>query len=285
VKFSIGIVGLGTNPHSRCFFDFARALAAALRRMGHEVAYADMSKPETLGRLIIFGGGNTTDPGNLLPRDTIIFNAEQLVAVENPGAFLQNHEGYKNFVVWDYASVNVEELRKLGIQRAVHCPVGYVPEMTLPWSSQKVDKDIDVLHYGSVNARRREILDKLDAAGLKVVQLFNVYDAERDLAIARSKVVLNLHFYPRGIFEIFRCSHLFANRACVVTEDGGVDEELERLAYACARRRRRDQIVDECRRLVGDDRIRVDAAERGHEAFKKYELVAFVDAALERSIK
>ena len=31
MRFLIGIVGLGTNPHSRCFEDVARALAAALR--------------------------------------------------------------------------------------------------------------------------------------------------------------------------------------------------------------------------------------------------------------
>lgn len=242
-----------------------------------------MGKPTELGRLILFGAGNTLDPANLLPADAIVFNAEQLVAVEHPGAFLQNHVGYKRHVVWDYSSANVVELKELGIERAVHCPVGYVPEMTQAWSGQKVVKDIDVLHYGSVNARRREILDQLDAAGLRVARLFDVYGEARDRVIARSKVVLNLHFYPRGIFEIFRCSHLFANRTCVVTEDGGVDPELEQVAQDCASRVRRYEVVGECRRLVGDDRAREAAAERGHEAFKRVDLVEIVCEALEKS--
>jgi hypothetical protein len=130
MRFLIGIVGLGTNPHSRCFEDVARALAAALRELGHEVEYANPeAKP---GRLILFGANNLMDdPQNpQIPADSIIFNSEQLAAIADPSFFMQNWVQYRNFVVWDYSQTNIKALRKLGIQRAVHCPIGYHPSMS-----------------------------------------------------------------------------------------------------------------------------------------------------------
>ena len=45
-----------------------------------------------------------------------------------------------------------------------------------------------------------------------------VNDLQRDALIARSKVVLNMHYYEPGEFESVRVSYLWANRKCVVTE-------------------------------------------------------------------
>ena len=42
----------------------------------------------------------------------------------------------------------------------------------------------------------------------------------RDGLIARSKIVLNLHFYESRVFEIVGVSYLLANRKCVVSEAG-----------------------------------------------------------------
>ncbi len=96
-------------------------------------------------------------------------------------------------------------------------PIGYMPQMTrIP---KPAVQDIDVLFYGSMNYRRANILGKLEARGLDVRLLpVGTYGAERDGWTARSKVVLNVHYYTPGIAEDVRLSYLWANRKCVVTE-------------------------------------------------------------------
>ena len=63
-----------------------------------------------------------------------------------------------------------------------HVPIGYVPELTCinPVSPQ----DIDVLFYGSMNARREKIVEELKQSGLTVITLFSIYEKERDTVIA-----------------------------------------------------------------------------------------------------
>ncbi len=277
-RFTLGIVGRERNPHAECFVDFAKALRDALRALGHEVV------PETNpGRYIMFGANNLVDSENKIPRDSIIYNAEQLAAISDPRFFLQNWVQYRQMIVWDYSRANVEVLRRLGIERAVHCPVGYISSMECIQSLPEEEQDIDVLFYGSVAGPRREILDALDATGLRVERLFGVYGAERDKFIARAKVVLNLRFYPRGIFEIFRVSHLLANKKCVLTEAGGCDTELEALADRTCAYVERANIVEMCKKLVAAPNARQEIAETGYAEFKKLNFIETVRQALEES--
>ncbi len=282
-RFIVAIAQYGTNPNVQCFLEIARATAYSLRQLGHEVAGGTVAEAYRQGgRLIIFGSNNLIDDKNapLLAPDTIIYNAEQLAAVADPAYFIQNFVQYRELKVWEYAESNAMVAReKLGMQ-SVMCPVGYAPMMS---NIEPVDEDIDVLFYGSIAGPRREILDALDDAGLNVVRLFNVWGEERDAAIARAKVVVNLHFYPNGVFEIFRVSHLLANRKCVVTEAGGCDDGLESFASRACAYVPRASIVEECRRLVGDRRARADIAERGFEEFRRTSMVDNVRVALEGS--
>ena len=288
-RFQIGIFEYEKNPHMRCFEEFARSLAAALRALGHEVAAAS---PSGKGRLIMVGGNNGSyDPADQQIKDAIIYNSEQLAAIRTPQAFMQNYAQYRNHVIWDYSEANIAAMRRLGITRAVHCPLGYVGEehssLFLPARPRVPfveEQDIDVLFYGSIRGPRREILDALDKVeGLRVARLFNIYGDQRDAYIARSKVVLNLHFYPHGVFEIFRVSYLLENRKCVVTEAGGCDEGLEEFAERACAYVPRDQIVEKCVLLASDKVARQHFEYQGHEEFKKIDFVESVRRALEQS--
>lgn len=281
MKFLIGVVGMGVNPHVPCFMDFARALANALRALGHDVEYATAeARRERPGRLIMLGANNLSDPNGQIPDGSIVFNSEQLAAVADPTFFLQNYLQYRNLTVWDYSQANIAALKKLGIARAVHCPVGYIPSMT---TIEPEKEDIDILFYGSVAGPRREILDALDKTGFEIVRLFGVYGEERDAFIARSKIVLNLHYYPNGIFEIFRVSHLLANRKCVLTEAGGCDRALEEFARSACAYVPRGDLVDTAKMLVADEHMRREQARIGHEVFRKLDFVRSVAEALEQS--
>lgn len=283
-RFLIGIAKYGRDQHARCFEDVARAVYHSLQSLGHEVEYATreawQSRP---GRLIMFGVNNVPDPDRIVATDAIVYNSEQLSALGDPRWQMGCFEQYRQHVVWDYAEVNVARLRDLGIERPVLCPVGYCPSMTKPWSSTKSEEDIDVLFYGSISPRRREVLDALTNVGIRVAHLFGVYGDERDAVIARSKIVLNLHHYERSIFEIFRVSHLLANRKCVVSEDRGEDPALEALADATTWYVPRSGIVDACRYLLDHEEVRREVAERGFRAFCRTSMVDNVSRALEES--
>lgn len=149
--------------------------------------------------------------------DCIIYNLEQIT----PESPLVN-EHYLSLLrknrVWDYSKRNIAELKKLGVE-AVHMPVGYhsclerIPEGYL--------RQIDCLFYGSVNDRRKEILESVAAT-----PVFGIYGSALDKCIASSKIILNCHYYETKLFAIVRCSYLMANRKFILSEPG-LDLELE----------------------------------------------------------
>ena len=279
-RFTIVVAKHDTEPNTACYDDFVHALGDTLCALGHEVASLDQP-----GRLIMFNAVNMFDPAKILPKDAILFNTEQVAAAAEPSNAMLAHAEHKHRVVWDYSEANAEVLRNaLGMERVVLCPLGYFPSMTR--ITPVVEEDIDVLFYGALSARRKWILKNLINAGLKVKYLYGSYGAERDQWIARSKIVLNLHYgfeYGAAVFEIFRCSHLFANKKCVVTEDGGIDPVLEDLAKRAAVYRNRDRIVDTCCYLAHETDVRRIAAEQGFNEFSKIKFIDSVRQAVEAS--
>ena len=159
----------------------------------------------------------------------------------------------------------------------IHVPIGYVPALT---RIVAVPEDIDVLFYGAMTDRRRAILDKLRAKGFRVESLFGVYGAGRDAWIARSKIVINIHYSEQAkIFEIVRISYLLANRRAVVSERG-TDPTEERDLRAGHRHRRVRRTGRSLRGAPRDDRARRELAERGYQAFSARNQAAILDRAL-----
>ncbi len=236
-------------PHSRCFNEVAQAFAQALDCP--EPVYG-MPPFENVdgGRNLVFATHLLHE--NKLHSTDIVYQAEQMkVALPTYHDILSTHE------VWDYASENVAALTSIGVN-AKHVPIAYMPVMTKPWIvNSELEQDIDVLFYGSTNQRRLKIIHDLEDAGLTVRKLFGEYGHERDVMIARSKVILNVHFFERGIFEIFRCSHLFANKKCVVSEDSA-DSVRQSCGDSGATFCKYNQMVDYCRDLVKDKLRRVN---------------------------
>src|SRR5262249_55443542 len=132
----------------------------------------------------------------------------------------------------------------------VHVPIGYVTELSRIPVAQP--QDIDVLFYGSLNERRNSILNRLSDAGLKVQVAFGVYGRQRDDLIARSKLVLNIHYYESKIFEIVRVSYLLANSKAVVTECApgtSLDQGIKSAAICVPS----DSLVSACCALIANE--------------------------------
>lgn len=283
--------------HNQCLFDIALSFQSAFKQLGQEVPVVIDPNYCQEGKTLVFGAhllpkhGGTIDDG-----DYIIYQTEQ-IGVEGS---LFVDEAYldilKRFPVWDYSLTNIDSLfTNYGI-KATHVPIGYSRCMSniktgrsasivgggkngkqriefAEWSgiypavdhNGKFVQDVDVCFYGSMNERRKNIIDALkecEVNGRKLtVANFIGYGGFRDKIVARSKIVLNMHYYENAIFESIRCSHLFANKKCVVSEGPIPESYVPATSY--------ENLVERCMFLLNNPDLRENTATDSYESFKK----------------
>jgi len=275
VKFAVTLVAPPGYPHSAAFLEVAETLHRALTALGHD------SLLTTEGRLT--GRQHIVLGSNLLPHvplpladDAILYNLEQ-VQVGSPWFRPELVDLFRRYTLWDYSRRNVEALEPLGVKVARVVPIGYVPELTR--IQHAADPDLDVLFFGALNPRRIAVIEGLRAAGLRAAAVFGVYGPERDALIARSRVVLNVHFYEAKVLEMVRLSYLLANRCCVLSEASADREEDDALAEGVAFAAY-DELVARARELVADGALRARIAQRGLELIRERPAVEYLRAAL-----
>lgn len=225
-KYHIWVVSPKNYSHVHVFDEVVLSLASSLSKLGLDITIHRDIKPLNSTPIIIGGNLLHAVPPVDLPIDSIIYNLEQIFLGSSwlSPIYLSALKSHK---VWDYSKQNIQELAKLGITNVDYMPIGYVPELErLP----VVNKDIDILFIGSMTDRRANIINSITNSGLKVHTGFNIYGAQRDLALAKSKIILNIHAYDAKVFEIVRVSHALANNLFVISETGK-DLELEKQFY------------------------------------------------------
>ncbi|MEZ5542625.1 MAG: hypothetical protein R3F42_11345 [Pseudomonadota bacterium] len=266
--------------HSGAFHEVALGLQGGFRELGINAPIVT-SRERLSGRVVVLGANLLPGmPGVKLPGKSIIYNLEQIT----PGSEWLSTAYLKllrRHCVWDYSRYNMEQLVQLGVDRLVHCPLGYSERLTRITHAN--EKDIDVLFYGSMNERRQQVLRQLDGSGLRTEALFGVYGEERDSWIARSRIVLNIHYYPAKIFEIVRISYLLANRVCVVSEESPPDSALESVQDGIVQAPL-DQLAASCHALIADNAWEC-MAQRGFAAFAGSRQSEHLRAALYASSK
>jgi len=262
--------------HAEGLTELAECVFFGLRRLGLPAFYRE--PPDRPARQIVFGAHLLNEQGiNGLPATAILYNSEQIFP-DSPwlrGAYC---EGLRTREVWDYSAKNVSRLQELGARNVQHVPLGFVPELA---RIAPATEDIDVLFYGSVNPRRKKILDELQARGLKVVSLSGAYGEERDRAIARAKLVLCLHFYEEKVLEIVRIAYLLSNEKAVVaewdaerTEHADLREALCGVPY--------EGLVEACEALIRDPAWRQSLGKRARQIFSLRREEHILAAALAR---
>lgn len=208
-KYNICLAEPQNYIHSGAFYEIADLLLYALRELGYEAALKKNGIDPAARNILI--GVHLLSPSMAaqMPSDTIVLNTEQLGGT--PASWNQNILEWfsRGFTLWDYSEANVGYLKAFGVKRVEKLQLGYQKELCRI-TPQKV-QDVDVLFYGCINPRRQTVLSDLEARGLRVKTLFGVYGAERDAWIARSRIVLNLHYYETQIFEIVRAFYLMTN--------------------------------------------------------------------------
>ncbi|SEE66394.1 hypothetical protein SAMN05444161_6599 [Rhizobiales bacterium GAS191] len=191
-----------------------RMLIGGLREISIEPEIVNDLRPGLAGPVIVLGA-NLFGPSELdsLPRGSIIFNVEN-----SSSAFLSAEyiRVLRKFAVWDFDQNNALDLARMLVRPVYYFRMFYIKPLSR--IADAAQQDIDVLFFGSFNLRRSAVLDGLRARGLLVHAVFGVFGSELDDLIARSKVVINIHFYENGRLEMVRLFDLLANGRAVVSE-------------------------------------------------------------------
>lgn len=213
--FHICVLVPEKNPHAACFHETSLLLYNSLTSLGFASDIA-VNKLDSKKINIILGSNLLSTTKIPSGYKYIVYQLEQLNDkegwyTESMHSLLSQAEA-----VWDYSLFNIEFLKSRNIH-ALHLPPGYHPSLEL--INHSTNPDIDILFFGSINERRKELLNQILADHRYRLQVvYGVYGKVRDALIARSKIVLNIHFYSMSIFESVRVSFLLNNRCCVVSE-------------------------------------------------------------------
>jgi len=263
-KYSIWVISPFGDNRQRAFDDVSICLQEAFRRIGYDVPIVTDRK-KVIGRPIILATNliDTTIYSEI-PDNAILYNFEQIYSgspwfTKNYLDMLRNHE------VWDYSPLNKFNLEKLGVNQVKLCPVGYEPVISKIGNNEET---IDVLMYGKVNERRQKIIDELSDNGFHAKFITNAYGEARDHYISRSKIIINVHYYPARIFEIVRVSYLLANQRFVISENGDDDELEKPFAEGVIFSDYKD-LLNICRYYIDNTVLRKKVAKSGYLMFNK----------------
>jgi SAM-dependent methyltransferase len=206
----------GEYVHSLGFLDQARYFRHQFRRMGATVS---LSKNRLMHGAInfVFGAHLGFDPALRQRYSCVFVNLEQLGqggAKVSP-AYLQL---LSTSAVVDYDASNLAAYTQHPDDVPI-VPLMFAPYLKPAQSLPLAERPIDLLFIGSMNERRRALLDRIEAQGI-TVSLFDgpLYGPERDQYIMQAKAVFNAHFYESARFEQARVSHCLSLGTPVISE-------------------------------------------------------------------
>jgi hypothetical protein len=180
----------------------AELLANHLRKLCHEPTIVWDIAPNDATLHIIY----CAFAAPALPKNYIVYQTEVL----NSKWFTEDYQHILDgaLAIWDYDPRNV-----LLMPSKAH---SVVPPGINP---QKIDgiRDIDVMHYGSLNECRHKLLNEIrDYCCVEIVE--DVYGEDMYALLKRAKVVLNLHYYLNAPLEVFRIYEALSYGCHVVSE-------------------------------------------------------------------
>ena len=204
--------------HSLGFIDPARYFRHQFRRFGARVSMAkNRLRHDAVN--FVFGAHLGFDPAQRERHACVFVNLEQL---GKGGAKVS--QAYLDLLassaVVDYDADNVAAYAKDADTVPV-VPMLYAPYLADAAAMPLAQRPIDLLFIGSMNPRRRALIDRIEAQGVQVAMFDSaLYGEERDHFITQAKAVLNMHFYDSSRFEQVRVSHCLSLGTPVISERG-----------------------------------------------------------------
>jgi len=173
--------------------------------------------------------------------------------------------------VWDYSPENAAFLTAKGLKDIRLLPLGFHEKLM---TIAPATKDLDVLFYGSIKPRRRQILEELNKH-CRLGAVFGVYGPQRDALIARSRIILNMHNYSAQILEQVRITYLLNNGCCVVSEDSALNPLQGMIVTAPY-----EKLVETCLGYLADEPRRLAFAAEAQRLFRLRPMTDYLRAIL-----
>jgi len=275
MKFNICLIQPSRYIHSLALLEAAEYVLYKIRKNGMDAELVANRMNQT-GINIIFGAH--IDPSNVkIPKNSIIFNTEQIpensVWIGNEYQKILN-ENY----VWDYSLKN---LNCISHNNKNLINFYYLSELSRV--DLVNDKIYDLLFYGSINERRKIILEALEKSGLKIKTIFGVYAKARDQHFCECKAILNLHFYESQIFQQIRTFYPLINNLPVISENFPLDSAANIYRDVIFTPNNQDFCKYVADTLANYEKFKKDSADK-LELFRATEIFDEFDVALSKTI-
>lgn len=189
--------------------------------------------------IIMFLNDLNMDIVRINKNKTILLNTEHCTnfSLDNI-KMLENMNFQSNYFIWEYSAPNMNFLtKKYPNINTYYLPLLYNSYLELYYNqtvTKKIDyknKEIDVLFIGTINERRKHLLDELKK--MYKVKIISIEDklSNKELFdyIENSKLVINIFYYEVFVFDYYRNSLLLANNILMVSEyPYNIDTEIEK---------------------------------------------------------
>lgn len=215
-RIHLSIVQPKGYVHSLGFLDQARYFRYQFRRMGAEVTIGkNRLRHDAVN--FVFGAHLGFEADQRQRYSCIFVNLEQLGQGGAPVSadYLQL---LKTSAVVDYHQDNIAAY-STHPQDVPIVPFLHAPYLAQAQNLPLEERPIDLLFIGSMNERRRAMIQRIEATGVQV-SMFDgaLYGPERDAYIVQAKAVFNAHFYETSRFEQARASHCLSLGTPVISE-------------------------------------------------------------------
>lgn len=269
------------------FEETSRGIHDALTLVGVEGSLSRHSCGDTLSddvTYVILGLHNFR---GRLPARFIAVQAEQTSSKWFTEEYLRRLR--RAAAVWDFSPGNVARCRELGIEKARWVPMR-IPMDIFVAESRLFDyhhreahtSDIDVQFYGAESPRRREMETMLKQIPNCTVafRYYTLFRAEREDLIRRSKIILNMHYWPDSSLEVHRIEYICARGKCIISEPSS-DEVLDNTYSSCVDFCKYSDIPERVKHLTGN---RGERSRLGREAQRNCFRNQFSVGAIRESI-
>lgn len=163
---------------------------------------------------------------HLLPIRFIFYQIEQKTSV-----FLTNPILFSKTIcmiklaeyVWEFSQAPTDVYKNFCANKLMWAPMPFVYERNISDKAKKFSEcKYDIFFFGHKNDRRERILNKLkEYFNIKVG--WGVYKDEKNKYIAKSKIILNIHFYKETGLETCRINEILNYGKLIVSEKSMLD--------------------------------------------------------------
>ena len=151
-----------------------------------------------------------------LPKNYILYQLEQL----NKSKYITDKlysDINGSLIACDYSRENITKYKQhrdnisFQMMPISNYIIEYYPEYSF-----------DVLFFGTMNERRKKILDYLSKQNIVIATTDNIFGNNLYFHIKKSKIILNLHHYDNAILEVARLNEILQFNTLIISENSNL---------------------------------------------------------------